>query len=120
MRWDSLTSVARTVRRDTEYKGVLFRAGDRVLISSRAANRDPRVWESPQIADFARPLKPTIVFASGPHRCVGSHLAREELRIVHEEIARRIPRYQLRPGARLEFHTGTVGGLSSLPLEWEP
>jgi cytochrome P450 len=120
LRWDSLTSVARTVRRDTEYKGVLFRAGDRVLVSSRAANRDPRVWDSPQIADFARPVKPTIVFASGPHRCVGSHLAREELRIVHEEMARRIPRYQLRPGARLEFHTGTVGGLSSLPLEWEP
>lgn len=120
LRWDSLTSVARTVRRDTEYKGVLFRAGDRVLVSSRAANRDPRVWESPEIADFARPIKPTIVFAAGPHRCVGSHLAREELRIVHEEMARHIPRYRLRPGARLEFHSGTVGGLSSLPLEWEP
>jgi cytochrome P450 len=97
---------------------VLFRAGDRVLISSRAANRDPRIWESPDVTDFARPPEPTLVFASGPHRCVGSHLAREELRIVHEEMAGRIPEYRLREGAQLEFHTGTVGGLSSLPLIW--
>jgi cytochrome P450 len=118
LRWDALTSVARTVRKDTEYRGVLFRTGDRVLVSSRAANRDPRVWDSPEVADFGRAVKPTLVFASGPHRCVGSHLAREELRIVHEEMAQRIPAYQLREGAQLQFHTGTVGGLSSLPLVW--
>ncbi len=118
LRWDSLVSAARTVTRDVEHAGVEFKKGDRVLMVNRAADRDPRVWDNPAEVDFTRPSRGTLVFGAGPHRCVGSHLARLELQIAHERIHARIPDYRLAPGARLEWHTGTVAGLSEVPLVW--
>lgn len=118
LRWDSLVSAARTVTRDVEYAGVEFKKGDRVLMVNRAADRDPRIWDDPAEVDFDRPSRGTLVFGAGPHRCVGSHLARLELQIAHERIHARIPDYRLAPDARLEWHTGTVAGLSEVPLVW--
>ena len=59
-----------------------------------------------------------IAFGAGPHRCLGSHLARRELRIALEEWHKRIPNYSLAEGADLE-ETGGQMGLTSLPLVWD-
>lgn len=118
LRWDSLVSAARTVTRDVEYAGIQFKKGDRVLMVNRAANRDPRIWENPAEVDFHRPSRGNLVFGAGPHRCVGSHLARLELQISHERIHARIPDYRLAPDAELKWHTGTVAGLAEVPLVW--
>ncbi len=58
-----------------------------------------------------------IAFGAGPHRCLGSHLARQELRVAFEMWHDRVPKYRLQPGAELREHGGQVG-LDNLPLDW--
>ena len=55
----------------------------------------------------------------GPHRCVGSHLARLELKIVLEEFHKRIPTYRLSEGRTIERHLNQVTGIDALPLSWD-
>ena len=68
--------------------------------------------------DVDRSSNRHIAFTAGPHRCLGSHLARLELKIAVEEWHRRIPEYSLADGADVTFHIGGVAGVDSLPLEW--
>ena len=58
-------------------------------------------------------------FGAGPHRCLGSHLARLEMRVALEEFHRRIPSYRLTPGDAPTIHGGGVFGVDRLLLEWE-
>jgi cytochrome P450 len=88
------------------------------VIVNRAANRDPRVFERPDEVDFDRPSTRNLTFAVGPHHCIGSHLARLELRVVHEEMHRRIPDYRLNEGDEISIHCGNVSGVDALPLIW--
>ncbi|MCU1346513.1 MAG: cytochrome, partial [Acidimicrobiia bacterium] len=55
----------------------------------------------------------------GPHRCLGSHLARREMRIALEEWHRRIPVYRLQEGAQIEEYIGMQMGMKNLPIEWD-
>ena len=59
-----------------------------------------------------------IAFGAGPHRCLGSHLARQELRIGLTEWHARIPHYRLADGATVQEHGGQIG-LDNLPLRWD-
>ena len=70
--------------------------------------------------DFDRKNIRSLAFAVGPHRCVGSHLARLELQIVHERMHARIPDYCLRAGQFISIHAGNVAGVDALPLVWDP
>ena len=73
----------------------------------------------PATFDVDRANNRHIAFAAGPHRCLGSHLARLELRIAVEEWHRRIPEYTLAEGElRSRFHIGGVAGVDNLPLVW--
>ena len=59
-----------------------------------------------------------IAFGAGPHRCVGSHLARRELRIAFEEWHKRIPNYRLADGVEIKEYGGAELGLVNVPLVW--
>ncbi|WP_181780398.1 cytochrome P450 [Pseudonocardia pini] len=116
LRVNSFVNDARTVREDTEFAGVAMKKGDRVWLSSSSACRDPREFPDPLTVDLRRSPNRHIAFAAGPHRCVGSHLARLELRVTMEEWHRRIPHYRIPEGAHVPMHCGGVAGIDSLPM----
>ncbi|MFI0480372.1 cytochrome P450 [Actinomadura sp. 9N215] len=116
----SLVLPARRLTADSDAHGCPMRAGDMVLLPLTMANRDPRVFPDPQTVDLGRTPNRHIAFGAGPHRCLGAHLARLELRIALEEWHRRIPDYRVPGGARPMEHTSLVLGLDTLPLTWPP
>ena len=89
-----------------------------VTVSYGAANIDPAVFPEATVADFDREDNRHIAFGAGVHRCLGSHLARRELRIALGEWHRRIPDYGLKPGhEELEFPPG-LRHVKDLTLSW--
>jgi cytochrome P450 len=108
----------RRVTEDIVFRGCPLKRGDMVLFPLAAAGRDPQQYEDPSTIDFDRGRIRHISFGAGPHRCLGSHLARVELIVGLEEWHRRIPHYSLAAGQNvLEHHSG-VYGLNNLPLTW--
>ncbi len=93
MRWDGSThtGIRRFAAEDLPIGKVNISAGDTVLISLAAANRDPERFEKPEILDFDRPDNIQLGFGRGPHNCPGKELARLELRIALGELVRRFP-----------------------------
>jgi cytochrome P450 len=101
---------AREVTEDTEFAGVQLRQGDLVVLSTGAANRDPAKFADPERVDFERPLAHShLTFGAGVHRCIGSHLATLQLRIVLQEVHRVIVDYRLDPDAGPATFTGGQG-----------
>jgi cytochrome P450 len=119
LRWEGLNISGRNATSDVELGGTTIPKGDPVVIVNRAADRDPRVFTDPNTVDFDRDPKGTLAFGAGPHRCVGSHLARLEMRVVHEHMHRRVPGYRLKPGGAVSTHGGNVAGVDALPLVWD-
>jgi cytochrome P450 len=109
---------SRLVTRDAEFHGVKMKKGDRVVISTQLAGRDERVFANPDHVDFRRENNSHITFAAGPHRCLGSHLARRELRIALEEWLSRVPPFRIRAGETPVTHAVGVFGVDYLPLVW--
>ena len=95
--------------------GVHVDEGTVVIPSFGAANMDPSVYGDPMVVRFDRESNPHIAFGGGVHRCLGSHLARRELRITLREWHRRIPEYRLKPGAELEYTAG-IRSVASFPM----
>jgi cytochrome P450 len=106
---------------DFEIDGVEVKAGDQLHVIWAAANMDPEVFPDPARVDFDRPNNRHIAFASGFHRCLGSHLARLELRVAMETLHRRIPDYRLDPDRPPGYHNNTpVRCVDPLPLLFTP
>ena len=103
---------------DTEIAGCPVKAGQMIYLPIVAANRDPREFENPDQVIIDRQANRHIAFGAGPHRCLGSHLARQELRVAMEMWHERIPEYRLVPGQELLEHGGQIG-MNSLRLEWD-
>ena len=108
--------VPRIATRDVEVSGQLIPAGSYVMVTIAVASRDPAEHPDPDMIDFRRQER-NLAFGGGPHRCLGSHLARMEMRMALEEWHRRIPEYELAPGVipRVTWPAGVVG-IESLPL----
>jgi len=119
LRTHSLINTGRVVTRDIEFAGCPMRKGDRVLLSTAAANRDPVEFGSATDIEVGRRPNRHLAFGAGPHRCLGSHLARIELKIALEEWHRRIPHYRIPDGVPLEDQPGSVSTLKALPLQWD-
>lgn len=117
MRAYAIVIPGRQVAIDTEFHGCPMKAGDMVSIPLVAAMRDPQAFPDAATVDLERKRNNHIAFGAGPHRCLGSHLARLELKIALEEWHRLIPDYRIPEGAEL-LETGTTIGLENLPLEW--
>lgn len=80
---------------DVEVMGHTFRRGDQVGLMLAAANRDPGVWENPDLFDPTRPIRPNASFGAGLHFCVGAPLARLELQVALPILFRRLPNLRL-------------------------
>jgi cytochrome P450 len=76
-------------------EGCPLQAGDRVVLLYGAANRDPDVFEDPDAFRLDRRGNPHLAFGGGVHRCLGSNLARLELRVAVEEVLAGLPPYAL-------------------------
>lgn len=113
-----VVSLAREVKADIEYDGVQLRKGDMVALPTPLAGTDDRYNSCARDVDFQRRGGQHVTFGKGPHFCLGAYLARVEVRITLEEWLRRIPEFELEPGARLQWRGGLVGAVEKLPLVW--
>lgn len=118
LRYYSFVTPGRKVMQDTEIAGCPIKAGQMVYMPLVSANRDPREFENADQVIIDREVNRHIAFGAGPHRCLGSHLAREELSIAMTMWHERIPEYRLAPGAEIREHGGQLG-IDSLPLIWD-
>jgi cholest-4-en-3-one 26-monooxygenase len=100
IRWVSpLLNMARSATEDHELHGVEIKAGDEVLLMYASANRDERVFTDPERFDVKRANNLHVAFGFGTHFCLGASLARLEIRVMFEELLRRLPDMRLAPGA---------------------
>ncbi len=106
----------RRVTEECPFKGAALHGNDSVMLSTPSANRDPLMFPDPDEVIFDRHPNPHVGFAIGPHRCLGMHLARRELRIALEEILRRMPDYHIKPGTTPLIYGGGVKGVGTLTL----
>ena len=110
----------RKVTRDVEFHGVQLKQGEMVYGLVSAANRDPEAYERADEFIPDRKRNNHMGFASGPHRCLGQHLARREMQIAVEEWLRVIPDFHIAGDERqlTERGGGSMMTLMDLPLEW--
>lgn len=114
----TVTFSGRTLTQDLELRGVTMKKGDKVTSILPACNYDPEVFPNPKEVNFHRPRKPILAFAGGVHSCMGAHLARLEMKVCITEFLRRIPNFQIKDGARIEYWPGGVVGPKAVPLSW--
>lgn len=118
MRWETpVTGVPRVVKQDVTIAGVEIEAGQLVTLLLGASNVDPREFPEPESVDFGRERNRHIAFGSGPHRCLGSHLARMELQVAMEVWHQRVPRYEIQAGETPTYSPG-IREVLHLPLVW--
>jgi cytochrome P450 len=118
LRWESpVPGVPRMAVADTEVAGCPVKAGTLMMASIGAANGDPAQFCDPMTVRFDRATNPHIGFGGGIHRCLGSHLARRELRVMLREWHKRIPDYSLKPGSDLHYARG-LRSVENFELVW--
>jgi cytochrome P450 len=109
-------TMARLVRDDTHWRGADMKADDWILLSFPAANRDPAQFDRAGEVVIDREVNRHAAFGLGIHRCIGSHLARMELRVALEVWLERIPEFTLEDPAAVRWSAGQIRGPRSLPL----
>jgi cytochrome P450 len=118
----SIVQTARIATQDIDFHGCPIKEGDMVAFPLAMANRDPKEHDRGGEVDFDAGAPRHIGFGAGPHRCLGSHLARQEMVVAIQEWHRLIPDYQLagdgEVGPVVE-HSGGVFGIDRLPLRWK-
>jgi cytochrome P450 len=120
MRMSGVSQPERGVTHDFEYRGVPFRKGDRVVFITPLYGMDARVTENPFELDFDRPMSRHWIFGAGTHRCLGSHLARLEIRVLLEEWTQTIPDFGVENDQAVEIEGGgLVWTPKALPLVWK-
>src|SRR5262249_35019790 len=118
LRAHSVVTTGRKVLQDTTLRGVNMKAGDWIVIGLMFGSRDPLEHKNATEIDFDRPVNRHMAFATGIHRCLGSHLGRRELVIAMSEWLQRVPPFHITPGRSPRMHGGIVFGVDHLPLSW--
>ncbi|MGP0029404.1 MAG: cytochrome P450 [Acidimicrobiales bacterium] len=118
LRWETpVPGTARAATGDSVVAGCPISAGTLLFVSIGAANVDPEVFGDPTEVRFDRTENRHLAFGGGVHRCLGSHLARRELRVALREWHRRIPEYGLKPGIELQYPPG-LRMVENVELVW--
>ena len=107
----------RTTTRDVELHGVTIPKGEKVMLLTAAATRDPRAFDDADRFDITRELdNRSIFFGFGVHKCLGIHLARQEIAIAFNELFDRFPNHQVDPTRVTRSILSNVRGVNSLPI----
>ena len=109
-------TMARIVSQDAEIGGCPVKQGDSVLLPFPAANRDPYVFENADTVIIDREVNRHVAFGLGIHRCLGSNLARLELRLAVEVFINRFPKFELADPSAVTWSLGQVRGPRKLPV----
>jgi cytochrome P450 family 142 subfamily A polypeptide 1 len=123
LRWVSpIQNMMRTAAQDAEVGGHRVRAGDRLLLMYPSGNRDEAVFDDPFRFDVTRDPNPHVAFGGrGAHHCLGSSLARLELRVMFEELLRRFPEMELASEGPPPLRPANfVVGIEELPVRFPP
>jgi cholest-4-en-3-one 26-monooxygenase len=117
LRWASpVLYFRRNARQDVELGGQTIRAGEKISLWYVSANRDESIFDEPFRFDITRDPNPHIAFGGGgPHFCLGAQLARLEIRLLFEELARRTPKLEAL-GAPDRLRSNFIGGIKHLPM----
>jgi cytochrome P450 len=118
LRMHPTVNVVRTVKQDHEIRGVKIKAGEKVSGLNIAGNYDSEEFEDPRTFRIDRPSNRHFTLAGGSHRCLGAHLARRELRVALTEFLRRVPQFEIKPGADVTVHPGLMA-TAHLPVVWK-
>ena len=118
LRWTSpVLHMARVATRDCELRGVSIARGQKVVVWYPSANRDEDVFAEPDRFDVARDPNEHLAFGHGEHFCLGASLARLELRVMFEELLRRLPDLRL-AGPAERLNSTFIGGIKHMPVEF--
>ena len=118
LRWTSpITHVMRTATRDAEIRGRKIKAGDKVVIWNASANRDEQVFPDPFKFDVRRWPNEHVAFGYGEHFCLGAQLARLELRVMIEEVTRRMRDMEL-AGPVQKLRSNSHAGIKHMPVRF--
>ncbi len=109
-------TMARVVKKDLDFHGCPMKKGDWVLLPFPAANRDPAVFERADEVILDRAENRHAAFGLGMHRCLGSNLARLELRVAIEEFVRHFPRFEVAAESEVRWSRGQIRGPRALPI----
>ncbi|WP_433515938.1 cytochrome P450 [Nonomuraea sp. CA-143628] len=117
VRWVSPVNLfRRTATADTMLGGQQISEGDKVVVFYSSANRDTSIFPDAEVFDIGRNPNPHIGFGGGgAHFCVGNHLAKLELRVLFEQLARRYPRLRQTGEAR-RLRSNFINGIKELPV----
>ena len=118
LRFYSPVTMAREVLDDVDAVGCPMHAGDKVLMSFPAANRDPAHFDDPDTFVIDRQHNRHVAFGKGIHRCLGSNLARMELKVALEEWLARIPTFEIIDPDAVTWTGGQVRGPRTIPVRW--
>jgi cytochrome P450 family 142 subfamily A polypeptide 1 len=123
LRWVTpIKNMNRTATRDTMLRGQKIREGDRLLLLYPSANRDERVFKDPDVFDVERSPNDHVAFGGyGTHFCLGASLARLELRVMFEELLRRLPDLELESDGPLPLRPNNfITGVERMPVVFAP
>ena len=122
IRWVTpILNMRRTVTKDHEFRGKEMKAGDQILLMYSSANRDPRVFDNPDTFDVTREHNHHVSFGFGTHFCLGASLARIEIRVMFEELLKRMPDWRLAPGASPKKMGATFAvAYDAIPIVFTP
>jgi cholest-4-en-3-one 26-monooxygenase len=120
LRWVSpVMMFRRTATRDTDLRGQTIHEGDKVILYYVSANRDEDVFAEPNRFDVGRTPNDHLAFGIGEHFCLGSNLARLEIRIMFEELLQRLPDIEL-AGPVERLRSSFINGIKRMPVCFTP
>ena len=119
IRWVTpIHNMCRVATVDAEIGGKTIRAGDQLVLMYSSANRDPAYFDAPEEFDVTRNPNHHIAFGFGTHFCLGASLARLEIRLMFEELVKRVSSFRLVPDSIVEMPNSFVYGLSAAQVEF--
>jgi cholest-4-en-3-one 26-monooxygenase len=120
LRWVTpVNQFRRTATRDVELGGKQIREGDKLVLFYASANRDEAVFENPDVFDVGRTPNEHLAFGIGPHFCLGANLARLEIKVMFQELLRRLPDIEL-AGPVERLRSNFINGIKRMPVRFTP